>query len=139
MTMLIRLRKLCQTRRRQRMRTTYGFHDRAFRPFRRLRPFSGLGDSCTMSPRCHEKVWGRRGLPGWLSIPRLDRLSESLMKCCSARGAGVGRLAAWAVTAALLWSGASAAEEGKAVGKAASPAGTLLARSGKAWRVLPPK
>lgn len=59
------------------------------------------------------------------------------MKCRSARRAGVSRLAAlvWSVAAVVGF----AAEEGQPVGKAVSPAGTLLERTGKSWRVLPPK
>lgn len=134
------LRKICQIRRRHRMRATYRLRAGWFRPFPPRRLFSGCGDSCTMSPRCHEKsgdvVAFRDGFP----IPRLDRFSESLMKCRSARGAGVGRLS---VLAALLWSVVTlpgfTAEEGQPVGKVVSSAGALLERTGKSWRVLPPK
>src|SRR5438552_15079299 len=65
------------------------------------------------------------------------------MKCCRARAASVGRSSVLAMLAALVWSEAAvvagAADEGQVVGKTVSPAGTLLQRTGKAWRVLPPK
>src|SRR5262249_59926392 len=93
-----------------------------------------------MSTRCHEKsgdvVAFRDGFP----FPRLDRFSESIMKCRSARGAGVGRLS---MLAGLVWSMATlagfSAEEGQPVGKVVSAPGTLLERTGKSWRVLPPE